>query len=132
MRFGVSMETELLARFDKTSRKTGYSCRSEAIRDLIRQRLAEEKLKLGKTEAVGAIIFVYDHEQPDLLHKLTHIQHHYCPEIVSTVHVHLDPRNCLEVIVVRGWADRIQKIADQLTAVKGVKHGKLTLTTAKD
>jgi CopG family nickel-responsive transcriptional regulator len=124
------MEPKLLARFDKASRQAGYSCRSEAIRDLIRRRLAEEELKLGRTEAVGTITLVYDHEQHNLSHKLTHLQHHHHAEIASTVHVHLDPRNCLEVLVVRGRADRIRRIADELIAVKGVKHGRLTLTTA--
>ena len=132
VRFGVSMEPKLLARFDKASRRAGYSCRSEAIRDLIRRRLAEEELKLGKTEAVGTITLVYDHKQHNLSHKLTHLQHDHCAEIVSTVHIHLDPRNCLEVLVVRGRANRLQRIADKLTTVKGVKHGRLTLTAAGD
>ncbi len=124
------MEPKLLARFDQASRRAGYSCRSEAIRDLIRRRLAEEELKLGRTEAVGTITLVYDHEQHNLSHKLTHLQHHHHAEIISTLHVHLDPRNCLEVLVAKGRADRIRTIADELIAVKGVKHGRLTLATA--
>ena len=123
------MEPKLLARFDRTSRQAGYSCRSEAIRDLIRHRLAETELKLARTGAVGTITLVYDHEQHNLSHRLTHLQHRHHAEIASTIHIHLDPRNCLEVLVVRGRADRVRKIADELIAVKGVRHGRLTLTT---
>jgi CopG family nickel-responsive transcriptional regulator len=123
---------ELLAAFDKLISGKGYASRSEAIRDLIRDYLAEEAWRAGKGQAVGTVTLVYDHHTADLQEKLTSIQHDEVDVVVSTLHVHLDRHHCLEVLVVRGRADKIRKLADRLIGARGVKHGKLTLVAAGD
>ena len=128
-RFGVSMESELIKGFDKLVDKKGYPNRSEAIRDLVRNLMVEEEAKLGTKEVIGTITIVYSHDTHDLTDTLNHIQHHSHEQIVSTVHVHLDEHNCLEVLIVKGKGEEIKKIADRLISTKGVKHGKLTITT---
>ena len=128
-RFGVSMESELIESFDKLIDKKGYPNRSEAIRDLIRNLIVEEEAKLGSKEVIGTITLVYDHHVHDLNDKLNDIQHDHHDLITSTTHVHLDHNNCLEVLIVKGSGSKIKKIADQLISTKGVKHGKLTITT---
>lgn len=129
IRFGVSIEPKLLTDFDKLINKKGYANRSEAIRDLIRSELVDFKCKSGSEETIGTITIVYNHEVRDLSDKLTHLQHNYHGFIISTLHVHLDEHNCLEVLVVKGKGDKVKKIADELIGTKGVKHGKLTMTT---
>jgi CopG family nickel-responsive transcriptional regulator len=129
VRFSVSMEPELLAGFEALLRKTGWS-RSKAIRDLVRNRLAESELERGSGPAVGVLAYVYGHDQPDLAHRLMHVQHDAHAEVVSSTHVHLDRHDCLEVLILRGAADRLQKLADQLLALKGIRQGQLTLTPA--
>jgi CopG family transcriptional regulator, nickel-responsive regulator len=128
-RFGVSMEKELLVKFDAINKGKGYANRSEAIRDLIRNLLVEENSKLGTKEVIGTITIVYSHHIHDLTDNLNHIQHHFTHQIISTVHVHLDEHNCMEVLIVKGKANDIKAIADKLISTKGVKHGKLTITT---
>jgi CopG family nickel-responsive transcriptional regulator len=128
-RFGVSLDSLLLERFDKLIAKKGYPNRSEAIRDLIRDSLVKEEWKYGDKETVGAITIVYSHDIRELTDTLTDIQHHFHTSIVSSMHVHLDHHNCLEVIIVKGKAKEIKKIANKLIGTKGVKHGKLALTT---
>jgi len=123
------MEPDLLERFDRDIAASGYPCRSEAIRDLVRERLARTRLQAGHAEAVGTITLVFDHDRPGLTHRITHTQHAHAAEIVSTTHIHLDRRNCLEVLVVRGRTDRLRQLADALGAIKGVKHGQLSLTS---
>ena len=132
VRFGVSMEPGLLVRFDKLIARRGYACRSEALRDLVRRQLDEDRLREEGTEVVGTVSIVYDHEQHDLAHRLTHIQHDHHATVIANVHVHLDPRNCLEVLIVRGQSDQVRKLADELIATRGVRHGRLGLTAAKD
>ena len=129
-RFGVSMENDLLARFDRLIRAKGYGSRSEAIRDLIRDRLVREEWARGVQETVGIITMVYDHHVRELSDRLTHMQHDHHKRIVSALHVHLDAHNCLEVLVVRGRPGEIQHLADRLIGTRGVKHGRLTPTTA--
>lgn len=129
-RFGVSLAEELLREFDRLIDRKGYASRSEAIRDLIRDYLAEEAWKAGRGPAVGTVTLVYDHHVPDLQEKLTDIQHKHAGVVVSTLHVHLERRRCLEVLVVRGKASEIQALADHLIGARGVKHGKLTLVAA--
>lgn len=129
VRFGVSLEAELLKKFDGLIKKIGYANRSEAIRDLIRNRLVEEEWKNENTEAVAILGLVYDHHRRELQETLTEIQHEHLSVIVSSVHVHLDEHNCLEVIVLRGKAGFIKKTAQALLATRNVKHGKLILTT---
>ncbi|HOP39968.1 MAG TPA: nickel-responsive transcriptional regulator NikR [Geobacteraceae bacterium] len=129
VRFGISIDDKLLKSFDKLIEEKGYLNRSEAIRDLIRASLVELKWEKGDDETVGTVTLVYNHHVRDLADKLTEQQHSYHSQIVSTLHVHLDAHNCLEVLVVRGKAGEVKKIADELIGVKGVKHGKLVMTT---
>lgn len=129
VRFGISIDDGLLERFDKLVDDKGYVNRSEAIRDLIRDALVEQVWEAGNEETVGTVTLVYDHHVHDLSDRLTEQQHQHHREIVSALHVHLDAHNCLEVLVVRGKAAIVKKIADALIGVKGVKHGKLVMTT---
>jgi CopG family transcriptional regulator, nickel-responsive regulator len=129
VRFGISIDDSLLERFDRLVEKKGYINRSEAIRDLIRDALVEQVWEEGDEETVGTVTLVYDHHVHDLSDRLTEQQHQHHREIISALHVHLDAHNCLEVLVVRGKAAIVKKIADTLIGVKGVKHGKLVMTT---
>ena len=129
IRFGVSMDQFLLKDFDELITKIGYTNRSEAIRDLIRERLIQQEWQASDQETVGTITLVYDHEIHELTETLTALQHKYHKQIVSTMHIHLDEHNCLEVLIVRGKGNVIKKIADKLQSTKGVKHGKLITTT---
>ena len=128
-RFSISLPPSLLQQFDEMSKEKGYDNRSLAIGDMMRDRLVEHRQKFGNEDIAGTITLVYDHHKQHVQAALTDIQHDHHEVIVSTVHVHLDHDNCLEVLVVRGQAAVIKKIADELTAAKGVKHGKLTVTT---
>jgi len=129
VRFGISIDDKLLDRFDKLVNEKGYANRSEAIRDLIRDALVEQTWEEGTEETVGTVTLVYNHHVRDLSDRLTEQQHNHHHEIVSALHIHLDAHNCLEVLVVRGKAAVVKKIADELIGVKGVKHGKLVMTT---
>jgi CopG family nickel-responsive transcriptional regulator len=128
-RFGISLDADLLKRFDRLISGKGYSNRSEAIRDLIRDELVKEQWEAGTKETAGTITLVYSHDTRELAETLTELQHQYHTQIVSSMHIHLDGHNCLEVLVVRGQGLDIRKIADRLIGTRGVKHGKLTLTT---
>jgi CopG family nickel-responsive transcriptional regulator len=128
VRFGVSLDHHLLEDFDKWVDKKKYVNRSEAIRDLIRDHLVEQEWDENK-ETVGTISIVYTHDVRELTDTLTDLQHQHHMLIKSGMHVHLDEHNCLEVLVVKGRAGEIKKIADQLIGIRGVKHGKLTMTT---
>ncbi len=132
-RFGISIDERLLQRFDGLIADKGYVNRSEAIRDLIRAALVEEEWAGGDEQTVGTVTLVYDHHTRDLADKLTDQQHSHHDAIVSALHVHLDAHHCLEVVVVRGKAREVKRLADELIGTKGVKHGKLvTSTTGKD
>ena len=128
-RFGVSIDSQLAKRFDEHIKRKGYSTRSEAIRDMIRDVLVEEQWETGEQEMVGTITIVYNHHTRELDHALTNLQHQSYHQIISALHVHLDAHNCLEVLVVKGKSQEIKNIADRLIGTKGVKHGKLTTTT---
>jgi len=128
-RFGVSINTKLLERFDALIADKGYVNRSEAIRDLIRNALVEQQWSNDESEAVGTVSLVYDHHTRDLADKLTEHQHSHHKEIISTLHVHLDAHHCLEVVVIKGKARDIKRLADELIGTKGVIHGKLMTTT---
>jgi len=128
-RFSVSIETALLRAFDNYLRQAGYTTRSEGIRDLIRARIVEKEWQDPSAEVVGIITLVYDHHKRELTDKLTDLQHKFLKEIISTTHIHLDRHNCLEVVIVRGRANRISKIANTLISTTGVKHGRLMTTT---
>lgn len=132
-RFGISIDDRLLRRFDELIAEKGSVNRSEAIRDLIRGALIEDQWARGNEETVGTVTLVYDHHTRDLSDKLTEQQHSHHDAIVSALHVHLDAHHCLEVVVVRGKAREVKRLADELIGTKGVKHGKLvTTTTGKD
>jgi len=128
-RFGISMDAKLLARFDALMERKGYVNRSEAIRDLVRNALVEDQWSHGDEESVGTVTLVYDHHVRDLADKLTEHQHVHHQSIISALHVHLDHDNCLEVLVVRGKASEVRRLADEIIGTKGVKHGKLVTTT---
>ncbi len=128
-RFSVSLPPQLLEQLDGMAKEKGYDNRSQAIADMIRAQLVEHRQRFVEAEIAGTITLVYDHHKQHVQAALTDIQHDHHEVIVSTLHVHLDHDNCLEVLVVRGKADIIKKIADELTTAKGVKHGKLTVTT---
>jgi len=129
-RFGVSIEPDLLKKFDIQIKKEGYSNRSEAIRDLIRKDLIKEKQKDPKEESIGTLTMIYDHHTSNLTNKLLDIQHDHNTEILTTTHVHIDHHNCLEVIVLKGKTGNIQHLADTIKSIKGIKHGELVLTTS--
>ena len=130
IRFGVSIENHLLEQFDCLIHNRNYSNRSEAIRDLIRDEIVREEWKDSETDSIGTVTIIYDHHVGDLSHILTSIQHEFNEHIISTMHVHLDHNNCLEVLAVKGKTKIIKKIADSIISIKGVKHGKLVTTTA--
>lgn len=127
-RFGVSLDENLLAQFDRLIARKGYTNRSEAIRDLIRESLVREQWDLGTNQAVGTLTLVYNHDVHDLSDKLTNLQHAHYRAIVSALHVHLDPHHCLEVLVLRGKAKDLKGIADRLIGTRGVKHGTFSAT----
>jgi CopG family nickel-responsive transcriptional regulator len=129
VRFGVSIPDDLLVRFDELISQQGYTNRSEAIRDLIRDRLVEHEWTDVQHDVVGTVTVVYDHERSELAQKLTEIQHRQHDLIVSSVHVHLDSHNCLEVLIMRGDAAKVKKAGELLISTRGVKHGKITMTT---
>ena len=127
-RFGVSIEPNLLSKFDKMIKKEGYSNRSEAIRDLVRKNLIIEKNKDPDAKAIGTLTMIYDHHSGNLTNRLLALQHDHHNEILSTTHIHVDHHNCLEVLVLKGKTGNIQKLADTIKALKGIKHGELVIT----
>ena len=128
-RFGVSMEMELLKRFDALITKRGYASRSEAIRDLVRRDLVKEEWSEPGHEVVGTVTLVYEHHAHDLADRLTELQHEHHHAILCSTHVHMDAHNCLEVVIVRGASKKVRAIADALISARGVKHGELTAST---
>src|SRR5271157_6366463 len=129
-RIGVAIDSDLLRQFDDLLQQRGYTNRSEAFRDLIRDELVERAWESPESQVVGTVTLVYDHHVRLLNEKLTGIQHDHHHSILSTLHVHLDHDNCLEVLVVRGKSAAVRKIADTLIGTRGVKHGRLTITTS--
>jgi CopG family nickel-responsive transcriptional regulator len=128
-RLSISLPHGLLKDLDQMVREKGYVNRSLMIGDMTRDWLVEHRTQHGDQEIAGTITLVYDHHRSHVQAVLTDLQHDHHDAIISTLHVHLDHDNCLEVIVVRGKAATIKRLADELIATKGVKHGKLTLTT---
>jgi CopG family nickel-responsive transcriptional regulator len=128
VRFGVSLEKPLLERFDSLIRERQYTNRSEALRDLIRRELVQREWLEGR-DVAGAITLIYDHHQKEVLSKVTDTQHGFQKVIISTQHIHLDHHNCLEIIAARGKAEEVQRLADALTSIKGVRHGTLSMSS---
>ncbi len=127
-RVGVSFEPELLEKFDVMIKNKGYTNRSEAIRDLVRKSIMESEIKAEKGDVIGTLTFIYDHDEGDVTHKLLHLQHHHHTEISSTTHIHVNEDICLEVLIVKGKAKNVRKLAEIIKALKGVKHGELVVT----
>jgi CopG family nickel-responsive transcriptional regulator len=127
IRTGISLEQDLLEKFDLLIQQKGYENRSEAIRDLVRDHFVQEEVASNNI-VVGTITLVYDHHQPKLSEQLVSAQHDYKGQVLATTHVHLDHHNCLEVIILKGHGTEVKKFSDKLLSLKGVKHGKLVLT----
>jgi len=130
-RIGVSLDKELLSMFDELIGKRGYQSRSEALRDLVRRELSEERLGDPKAKGVAAVFLVYDHHSTKLTDKLIGLQHSHSQasslQVISSLHVHLDEHDCLEVIVIRGQVGEINKVAESILSMKGVKLGRLNV-----
>jgi CopG family transcriptional regulator, nickel-responsive regulator len=131
-RLGVSVPAALLESFDALLVRKGYSSRSEAYRDLMRDALIAEFVAKPNQQVIGTLTLIYDHHVRQVNDRLIELQHKHHDQIVSTIHVHLDHANCLEVLILKGKASEVQKLGDSLIATKGVRHGKMTLTTASD
>jgi len=131
-RFTVSLPPDLLSQLDGMAEAKGYTNRSHAVADMIRSQLVEHRQEREDAEIAGTITLVYDHHKHHVQEALTDLQHDHHEVILSTVHVHLDHHNCLEVLLLRGRAGLIKRIADELIAARGVKHGKLTVTSTGD
>jgi CopG family nickel-responsive transcriptional regulator len=130
-RFGVSLEEDLLTAFDHSIGGLGYQNRSEAIRDLIRDHLIQKKVSEGTIDVIGIVSLVYDHRVHRLSDLLADMQHKANVAVNASLHIHLDAHNCLEVIVIRGRADKVHEVAGKLIATKGVQNGKLVTTTVE-
>lgn len=128
MRFGVSVDSDLLEKFDSLSSRKGYENRSEALRDLMREALVADRRTQGDGEVVGTVTLMFDHHARGLSSELTGHQHAHHHEILSTLHIHLDHQHCLEVVVVKGKVEKVKRIASELIGKKGVKHGDLVMT----
>ena len=129
-RIGVAIDSALLDKFDRLIEQRGYANRSEAFRDLIRDELVQKSWESPDSDVVGTVTLVYNHHVRLLNEKLTDFQHSHFHHILSTLHVHLDHDNCLEVVLVKGKASLVQKLSNALIAIKGVKHGRFTVTTS--
>lgn len=130
-RFGVSIKSELLEKFDKKIKEKQYGNRSEAIRDLIREKLLTTKKEDPHMEAIGTLTMVYDHHTRGLTSKLLDIQHEHHEQTLTTTHIHVDKHNCLEVLVLKRKTGEMQKLADEIKGLKGIKHGELVITQSQ-
>lgn len=128
-RFSISMSAELVTQLDAMVSAKGYANRSQAMADMVRDKLVEHRGERGRHRIAGTITLVYDHHRRGIQPLLTAIQHGHGEQIIASMHAHLDHHNCMEVLAVRGPANRVKRLADRLIATKGVKHGKLTMTT---
>ena len=128
-RFSISLPAELAEQLERMSHEKGYDNRSLAVADMIRAHLVEHRQNFGDEEIAGTITLLYDHHKQHVQAALTDIQHDHHEVIIATLHVHLDHHNCMELLAVRGKAAVIKRIADELIAAKGGKHGKLTVTS---
>src|SRR6185437_7151714 len=127
-RIGIALDSELLKRFDRSIKKSGYTNRSEAFRDLIRDRLVREQTSAPDATVVGTITLIYGHHASGISEKLTDVQHEHHDLVVSTTHAHLDHESCLEVLIVHGRAAQVEHFADLLIGLKGVQHGRLVMS----
>ena len=128
-RIGLSLEKKLLSVFDELISKQGYANRSEAIRDLIRERLSQQQTIKPAVQAVAGVFLVYNHHATKMSDKLVRLQHSHLLQVIASTHVHLDNDNCLEVIILKGKAGEIEKLANNIAALKGVKLSKVNIMT---
>ncbi|MDR3205754.1 MAG: nickel-responsive transcriptional regulator NikR [Candidatus Methanoplasma sp.] len=128
-RIGVSLEPELLKEFDKIISKKGYVSRSEAIRDLVRDSLAENEWKNDKEFMSGVIVMIYDHGVTGIGEKLTAMQHGRMQNISTTIHVHLDHDRCMEVLIAEGELGQLKLMTNDISSIKGVLRCKLTMAS---
>lgn len=126
-RVGVSLEKDLLSQFDTLIDAQGYVNRSEAIRDLIRESLSKKQLANPSASAVAGVFLVYDHHSTKLTDKLLKLQHSHLLQVIASTHIHLDHHNCLEVIILKGKVKDIEKLANNIAALKGVKLSRMNL-----
>ena len=131
-RIGVSLDKELLSAFDKLIADQGYQSRSEAIRDLVRGQLSRQRLDNLRANAVAAVFVVYDHHATKLAERLIDLQHSHILQAISSLHVHLDAHDCLEIIVLRGQVGQIYKMAENILSLKGVKIGRINVLATED
>lgn len=129
VRFGVSIEKDLVKRFDELTKRENYPNRSEAFRDLIREKLVREEWAQGKQEVAGVVTLVYDHHKRDVRNQLEDVQHNFHALVVAAQHIHLDHDNCLEMIVIRGNPRKVQDLGNRMKSIKGVKYGQLSMAT---
>lgn len=129
-RIGVSLDKKLLSQFDKLIAGQGYENRSEAIRDLIRRQLSSERISNPNANANAVVFLVYDHHATKLMEKLTHLQHSHLTQTISSMHIHLDKHDCMEVIVLRGRVGQIKKTAENILSQKGVKLGRINIVAS--
>lgn len=127
-RIGIALDSDLLKRFDRLIERQGYTNRSEAFRDLIRDRLVKEQTAAPEATVVGTVTLIFDHQSHGITEKLTEVQHEHHDLVVSTSHAHLDHDSCLEVLIVHGKAAEVEQFADRLIGLKGVQHGRLVMT----
>lgn len=130
VRFGISLDRDLLKKFDELCCRRGNPSRSEAIRDLIRQELVKKNWNAGFRTSYATLTLVYDHHQNELAQKLTGLQHEFHSAIISSMHIHLDENNCLEVMVLKGTGSHLHQLSTQLQAIKGVKHSELSIVAS--
>lgn len=131
VRFGVSIEEKLLAKFDTHISDKGYVNRSEAIRDLIRDVMVAQHVEDPEAESFGTLTMIYNHHHGEISDRLNHVQHDYFQNIVSTTHIHLDAHNCLEVLILKGKAGHLKSLADMILSIKNVRHGKFVIASTE-
>ncbi len=129
VRFSISIPSELLKEFDRRIKEKKYVNRSKAIRDLMREFIIEGEWEKAESEVMGTLTILYDHEKRGLLEKIIDIQHERHANIISTMHIHLDEHNCMEIIAIKGFPHEIREISDKLIGCKGVKYGKLVMSS---
>jgi CopG family nickel-responsive transcriptional regulator len=130
-RVGVSIERDLLQRFDGLIAERGYRTRSEAVRDLVRKELVRDAWGDPDAEVFGTVTILYDHHTHGLSDALAGLQHNHHTAVICTTHVHVDAHSCLEVIIVKGPSAQVRRIADALIAIKGVKNGQLVCSAVR-
>lgn len=129
IRFGVSIEQDLSVKFDQLISKRGYATRSEALRDLIREALIQQKIEFdSQIEALGSLTIIYDHHASNLLQEMANIQHNHHQLILSVMHLHVNHHDCMEIIAISGRVEKITQLANEIVSLKGIKNGKLFLT----